>query len=1535
MKTRRRGYRFCFSVLILILTGSASAGLCPPADLNADCIVDLDDVDVFVDQWLNEGDCEGETSCANFDGLNNVDFLDFSFLADFWRDFGPSLVINEFMASNNSDSGIHDPQGDFDDWIEIYNYGDIPINLAGMHLTDDLGNPTKWQIPSGFPSQTTVPADGFIVFWADEETTDAPIPLHADFKLSGSGEDIGLFDANGVLIDSISFGEQSTNIAYGRYPDATEDWRFFPTPTPAADNNGAYLGEIEEVQFSHKRGFYNSSSPFNLTLACVTSGASIYYTTNGKNPIAGEAPAPGSTLYTSQIPVSSSKCVRAAAIKAGWMPTRIKTNTYIFDASDAVKNMPLVSLVGDSNQTFFEPNGVMAIVGGSYNGDGVWQSGGAGTYNNPMHRGIAYERPVSFEIINLPAGDDYQNDCGIRVHGSDYSRPRITRGEDWSTCWIDWWPRGISNKSSFNLFFRDNYGDDRFEYPFFPRTPEVESHKSIVLRSGMNDECAPFVKDEWMRRLFKEMGGVQETGTFANLYINGVFKAYYNPTGRATKQFYQEWYGTDNDFDIITQGGVRDGDANAWNNLLGYATTHNLSNTAYYNYVGSQFDIPNFVDYLILQIYSSNFDWPGNNYTLHRERAEGAKFRYSVWDAEGIAETWIVIDSGHYDVNAFEDFPNWTSPTGLNNLSWDGICQMYRALKANPEFKQLFADRIHKHFRNNGLLTKDHLLAKWWEVFAEVSAVLPNISDYPVRVVPDNFIPNREDPILGVFEQQGLFNRSLSAPVFYVNAVYKHGGYISSSDAISMSDPCNGGAIYYTTNGSDPKVSGILYTGGSGSPTVRVADSASKKVRVPTADIGTTWRGGSEPYNETGWTAGSGGVGYERDTGYDPYIGIDVETAMYNTNGTCYIRIPFTIDACDIGHITVLTLKTRYDDGFVAYINGTEVKRVNSPTTPVWNSTASQSSSEATSAWNSYDISAYIANLHSGTNILAIHGLNNSTTSSDFLISSMLESTQVFPPSGSISLANSANLKARVYKSSTSQWSALNEAVYEVGNVRNSLRITELMYNLADTGEPNDEDSEYVELKNIGASTINLNLVSFDKGITFTFGPNTLAAGQHILVVKDINAFTTKYLAGRPIAGQYTGSLNNGGERVQLLDAVGTTILDFDYKDGWRSIVDGGGYSLTIINPANSDVNSWSDNDSWRASAYINGSPGWDDSGIIPNPGAIAINEVMAHSHAGNPDWIELRNTTGSAINIGGWYLSDNDGNLMKYRFATGTTIPANGYMVVYESNNFGPNSIDPGRLIPFALSENGDMVCLTSALDANNFLTGYREKEDFGASETGVSFGRYYKASTNSYNFVPMSAVTLGFANAYPKVGPVVITEIMYHPDWPATGNYANDEYEYIELRNTSGAAITLYDSNEGVPWKFTDGIDYTFASPPSAVTIPAGGRILVVKNPTAFNARYQGLTSITYGPYSGWLANEGEQLELGKPGDIDEFGVRQYIRVERVNYSDGSHPGDDPTDPWPMDADGLGKSLKRTNESLYGNDPNNWTAATTTPGS
>jgi hypothetical protein len=261
---------------------------------------------------------------------------------------------------------------------------------------------------------------------------------------------------------------------------------------------------------------------------------------------------------------------------------------------------------------------------------------------------------------------------------------------------------------------------------------------------------------------------------------------------------------------------------------------------------------------------------------------------------------------------------------------------------------------------------------------------------------------------------------------------------------------------------------------------------------------------------------------------------------------------------------------------------------------------------------------------------------------------------------------------------------------------------------------------------------------------------------------------------------------------------------------------------------------------------------------------------------------------------------------------------------------NFG-NPGDPGCIVPFALSENGDEACLSSRLDPNGMLTGYRDVEDFGASQTNVSFGRYLKSSTGTFNFVAMDYNTPDVNNAYPKVGPVVINEIMYNPP------NGNQNEEYIELHNITGLPVTLYRVEKSTPWKFTDGIDYTFSAT-SFATIPPGGYLMVVKDKTAFEARY-GIMPFgvdVVGGYDGFLSNSGERLQIAMPGDIDELCRRYYIRIDRVTYSDGLHPEDCPggVDDWPTGADGGGKSLSRKVPSDYGNDVANWEAAEPSPG-
>ncbi|MHC4244724.1 MAG: lamin tail domain-containing protein, partial [Planctomycetota bacterium] len=181
------------------------------ADLNGDCEVNIPDLRILAEQWLSNSG-----SSADLSGDDRVNAADFALLGSQWHSAGIPLVINEFMASNNSVA--QDPQGQSDDWVEIHNYGTKAIDVGGLYLTDNLSNLTKWRIPDNNPAATTIGAGGYLLIWADNDIADSG--LHTNFKLDAGGEEIGLFDRDGkTLIDSVVFGEQSGDISSGRYPD--------------------------------------------------------------------------------------------------------------------------------------------------------------------------------------------------------------------------------------------------------------------------------------------------------------------------------------------------------------------------------------------------------------------------------------------------------------------------------------------------------------------------------------------------------------------------------------------------------------------------------------------------------------------------------------------------------------------------------------------------------------------------------------------------------------------------------------------------------------------------------------------------------------------------------------------------------------------------------------------------------------------------------------------------------------------------------------------------------------------------------------------------------------------------------------------------------------------------------------------------------------------------------------------------------------------------------------------------------------------
>jgi len=200
------------------------------------------------------------------------------------------LRINEVLASNGSSGS--DPQGDLDDWIEIVNLSAEPLDAAGLTLTDDLEEPTQWQIPTNDASLTTIPGHGYLLIWLDGD--EAAPGLHANFKLSAGGERVALFDAQGLQIDRVAFGTQTRDVSYGRVPDGGGEWRLLATPTPGRANGDAALGVLASVAFSHPRGFYEQT--FAVELSSATEDVTIVYTVDGREPGRSSAPSAGGRL---------------------------------------------------------------------------------------------------------------------------------------------------------------------------------------------------------------------------------------------------------------------------------------------------------------------------------------------------------------------------------------------------------------------------------------------------------------------------------------------------------------------------------------------------------------------------------------------------------------------------------------------------------------------------------------------------------------------------------------------------------------------------------------------------------------------------------------------------------------------------------------------------------------------------------------------------------------------------------------------------------------------------------------------------------------------------------------------------------------------------------------------------------------------------------------------------------------------------------------------------------------------------------------
>ena len=724
---------------------------------------------------------------------------------------------------------IEEPFDSENDWIEIRNTSGVAVSLDGWSLSDDPTDQRKWDFPAG----EMIPANGYYVVAATgldlSPATDGTTYLHTNFRLSSAGDRVVLTRPDGSVEDQLvsNYPIQSWRHTYGRQADGT--FGYLELGTPGAANVGSALGVAPALpQFSEEGGFHASS--LSLVLSSATPGAIVRYSTDGTDPIDG-------VEYTAPISISANTVVRARSILAGAIQSEIVTHTYLIGQSSVFQGLPAMVFSGDPAKTFYGPNtsggpadgeGVFAINGGNYN-SGTWSAAGQqDAFNHPMGSGRSAEKYGALEYLPL-SGEPLRTEFGMRAAGSNHTRQRLKITDPMDQPFTSTSTSTTKfEKPSLNIFFRSEFGDRPVNYPFFGSN-SVTEFGSLRVRAGKNDWYNPFIKDELMRRIFIKTGQVGSYGTMHTLWINGVYKGYYNTAERIREDFMQAHYNSKASWDVQQVNSFSSGDPTNWNEMISYLRTTDLTTTAGYAGVHDYLDVDNYIDYILVNAYAAMGDWPHNNWIAARERSATGRWRFYVWDAEGS----FGFAGRSTSTNSFTEqltLPSTRYPSASAMTTTTQYVQaIYTLLKESPEFRLRMADRGQKHLFNDGALVTSEISAIYNELRAEVTPIIQATGNGAFRSsFYTGWIANgtRYNALLNQLGGENAWP-STDAPT-----INQFGGEITVGFQATLGNPNGGGTVYYTTDGTDPRAPGGGVVGTAYSGAISINDDTRVRARI-------------------------------------------------------------------------------------------------------------------------------------------------------------------------------------------------------------------------------------------------------------------------------------------------------------------------------------------------------------------------------------------------------------------------------------------------------------------------------------------------------------------------------------------------------------------------------------------------------------------------------------------------------------------------------------------------------------------------------
>jgi hypothetical protein len=577
-----------------------------------------------------------------------------------------NIRINEVMAMNTKT--LTDENNEYVDWIELYNAGDIPVNLAGFGLSDREESPFRWV----FPAVTMQPKSHLVVYASGKDRAVSGRNLHTNFSLSSKGETLVLTSPESGMVDRLATGMQSPGLSVGRYPDGAGERFFFTAPTPGRPNPTTNLTGIAlPPAISHLGGRFDGSIQVELKNPLEDRGAIVRYTLNGKEPDSS------SQAYTGPISINRTTTLRARTFLSGSLPSKSVTQTYLINEKT---ELAVLSIIMDPRDLFDPAVGIHVKGYGAssefpYKGANFWQK---------------WERPMHFQLIEPDGTLGFSADAGIRI-GGQYSR--------------------AMDQKIFNIFARNRYGSDVMEYPFFP-DKGLTTYKALTIRQSGQDAVLSRLRDAMMTSLLSETNLDYQAYRPIVVYINGQYWGLYNIRERINEYYIA--YNHDAVLDKIdmiqANTRVRAGSSADYVAMRTFIANNDMRVAKNYEYIKTQMDVQNYMDYWIAQIYFANTDSANIRFWRERDNPE-SKWRWIVYDT----------DWGFFNVN-HNTLDHVTHPQGTGvgrNLS---TVIMVNLLK-NNEFRTEFIQRMAFHLNNT--FTEERVIGRIDEMQTVIEHEMP------------------------------------------------------------------------------------------------------------------------------------------------------------------------------------------------------------------------------------------------------------------------------------------------------------------------------------------------------------------------------------------------------------------------------------------------------------------------------------------------------------------------------------------------------------------------------------------------------------------------------------------------------------------------------------------------------------------------------------------------------------------------------------------------------------------------------------------